>query len=205
MLNKKSLPEISAPFSPYLKRWQDMPLAERNCEIVRCAHRHDGHAVTLNFTLAYAQALFGHERPMRKISQAFSAEMAKRDLRGLRIFLMLEATKETLRPHLHGVVISGDTPMATIQALFRNAVGLIEGRSGSRQFRSKPLYEPDGWNRYIHKDSRPTRKLLLFAQDTRLCWVSHKMTALARNEYEARRATLRKAANLTRVPASRGA
>lgn len=205
MPNKKSLPEISTPFAPYLRRWQDMTLVERNREIVRCAQRHNGYAVSLNLAPAYAETLTGREKPMRNVSQRFSAEMSSLDLRELKILLMLEATKDTARPHLHGVVIPGTVSMIAIQNLFRNAVGRIQGRSGSRQFMSKKLYASDGWNGYIHKHASLTRKLLLFAQDTRLCWVSHKMTGFVRNEYETRRMALRQAANLSTGSASRGA
>lgn len=205
MPERKQLPEVSPRFSPYLKRWPDLQLREKHREIVRCAQRHNGHAVTLNLSPAYAQSLLGHANPMRKISKRFNAELVTLDLRELRAFLMLEATRDTARPHLHGVVIVGSVSMSTIQHMFRNAVGLINGRSGSRQFKAKKLYASDGWVNYVYKDTSHTRRLLELCEDTRLCWVSRSMTQFVRSEYDAVRLAKVSAANPGSSPASLGA
>lgn len=189
---------------PVLKRWKDLTPQQRHREIVRAAFRHGGRAVTLNMAPAFADYLVTAANPMRLIGKRMNAELNVADLAALPILLVLEATRGDGRPHLHGVFIGNGAPHFKVQQVMRRAVGTITGRSGSRQFLAKTLYEPDGWGRYIHKDRKSTRRLLALSDDERLSWVSRPMTQFAQNDYEAVRLGLGMASNFDGKPLHRG-
>lgn len=171
--------------SPILRRWKDLTPEQRHREIVRAASKHNGQAVTLNMAPAFADYLVTAANPMRLIGKRMNAELNVADLAALPILLVLEATREDGRPHLHGVFIGNGTSTLKVQQVMRRAVGYITGRSGSRQFKAKNIYAPDGWASYIHKDRKTTRRLLALSDDERLSWVSRPMTQFAQNDYEA--------------------
>lgn len=123
--------------------------------------------------------------PMRLIGKLMNAELNNADLASLPILLVLEAARKDGRPHLHGVFIGGGTPTLKVQHVMRRAVGHIVGRSGSRQFKAKNIYAPDGWVSYIHKDRKSTRKLLALSDDEHLSWISRPLTQLAHDVCEA--------------------
>jgi hypothetical protein len=167
-----------------LKRWKDLTKLERHREIIRIAGSHDGKAVTLNLGQSFTQSLLRSPDPMRLVGKRMNAELNARDWSHLPVLLVLEATREHGRPHLHGVFISNGIPNTSLQSVMRQAVGRIPGRSGSRQFLAKQLYKPDGWTCYVHKDHWITRKLLSLSKDLSLTWVSHPMTQFCRQHYE---------------------
>ncbi|MCB6179034.1 hypothetical protein LHP98_12955 [Rhodobacter sp. Har01] len=199
-MNVEISPKHSLSFSP----WSKLTKTEKNREIVRLAHQNRGRAVTLNLSPDFANYLMGNEAPMRQVGKRTHAELKKLDLHRLPILLVLEATKGDRRPHLHGAFIANGVPEQAIQKAMRRAVGYVPGRSGSRQFFAKEIFAPDGWSNYLLKDKGFTQKLLSLADDRRLWWVSHSMTRLVRDHYEAVRARKLQAANNNISPASTG-
>lgn len=201
-MNKRTVHETSPKFSSIFKRWKDLTLAEKHREIVECAFRHRGHAVSLNMSHTFASSVSSAEDPMRRIGKRMNKNLKAADLSALPVLLLLELTRGEARPHLHGVLVTNGVPISTIQPLVRRAAGYVYGHSGSRQCNTKALYDADGWVDYISKNTRLTRKLLGLAENTQLAWVSHAMTQLARDEYEATRLGRLQAANLNnKLPA----
>lgn len=168
-----------------LKRWKDLTRPERRREIIRIVAKHGGQAVTLNLGKSFSQSLLNSPNPMRQIGRRMNAELHTLDLYRLPVLLVLEASPENGRPHLHGVFLSNGAPKYILQDVLRRAVGKTSGHSGSRQFMAKGISAADGWNRYIHKDCKLTRELLNLTADTRLAWTSHPMTQFCRQHYEA--------------------
>jgi hypothetical protein len=168
-----------------IKRWKDLNTDERYRELIRCAARQDGQAVTLNFAPDFADRIQHAAAPMRLIGKRMNAALTKADLAALPVLLVLEATRADGRPHVHGVFISNGLEKQRIQQVMREAVGFVSGRRGARQFMAKTIYDPDGWTSYIYEDCKVTRKMLKLAKDERLTWVSRAMTACARDSYEA--------------------
>lgn len=191
---------ITESRSPLIKRWKDLSPTERRREIIRAAHRHGGKAVTLNLTPSFAKSLVAANDPMRKIRKCMNAELRAADLAMLPVLLVLEAERKDGRPHLHGVFVGNGIPTLKIQYVMRKAVGSIPGRSGSRQFKAKNLYAPDGWKDYIHKDLKSTLKLLKLVTDERLSWVSRSMTQMAVADYESIRLGLVATSNSNAQP-----
>jgi len=171
--------------SMIIKRWKDLNTDERHRELIRCAARHAGQTVTLNFAPDFADRFQNTAAPMRLIGKRMNAAFKKADLVALPVMLVLEATRDDGRPHLHGVFIGNGLSKQHIQQVMREAVGLVPGRRGARQFMAKNIYSPDGWTSYIYEDRKVTRKMLKLAEDERLTWVSRAMTACARDTYEA--------------------
>lgn len=190
-LNVHSVKSVSV-----LKRWKDLTPTERHREIVRYCTRHDGRALTLNLSSSFAKNVIVAENPMRQIGKRMNQHLRTADQTALPVMMVLEVTRDTERPHLHGVFVSNGAPISIIQPLMRHAAGYIGGRSGSRQFKANELYNSDGWANYIEKDMRFTRKVLGLAKETRLYWISRAMTQLARDEYEAIRGGHNETANL---------
>lgn len=178
---------ITSAVSSVMKRWKDLSSADKHREIVRYAASHGGRAVTLNLSPAFAAYLTGKEKPMREVGKRMHAELRKLDLHHLPLFLVLEATRATMRPHLHGVYINYGVPQKAIQVAMRRAVGFVPGRSGSRQFKATNIHAADGWCKYTRKDIKWTRKVLSLSGDDRLWWISHSMTRAVRDDYEAAR------------------
>lgn len=201
-MTKMMYVEISPKHSRSFVPWSRLTNREKNREIVRRAHEFRGRAVTLNLSPDFAKYLTGQEAPMRQVGKRMHAELKKLDLQGMPVFLILEATKSDRRPHLHGVFISNGAPEREIQTAMRRAVGLVNGRSGSRQFFASSIYEPDGWANYLLKDSRFTRTLMSLSGERRLWWVSRSMTRLVRDHYETIRTGQLQAANNNISPAS---
>lgn len=181
---------------PFLKRWKDLTPEERHREIIRCAAKHGGQAVTLNLAPAFADYLVTTTNPMRQIGKRMNSELNAAELAAFRILLVLEATRADGRPHLHGVFIANDVSRLKVQHVMRRAVGFIAGRSGSRQFMAKNIYAPDGCASYIYKDARATRRFLDLSQHEPLTWVARPMTQFAHDSYEAVRLGLTHAANV---------
>lgn len=175
--------------------WDSLARAERIREIVRYAQRHCGRAVTVNLKPEMELQLHQQEQPMRTVSKRMNTELNRLDLRQLPVLMVLEATRPDGRLHLHGVYLEAGYSNHRIQQAMRRAAGYIEGRRGSRQFNSKPVYAADGWMNYISKDCRWTQRNLRSASEERLWWVSHPMTRIVREEYEALRLGRKKAAN----------
>ena len=123
--------------------------------------------------------------PMRQIAKRMNAALNLADLAALPVLFVLEVTRSNGRPHLHGVFISNGISISRIQKVIRQAVGYVAGHSGSRQFMSCNMYDPDGWAKYIQKDLKHTRRLLKLSNDERLTWVSRPMTQFARDQYKA--------------------
>lgn len=198
---KRSNVSIMSSESPLLQPWNKLTKDQKLREIVRFAKHSGGRAVTLNPSPQFLQDLAQSSQPMRQVGKRMHAQLRKFDLHRLPVLMVLEATRDSARPHLHGVFIAPPDQTKIIQAAMRNAVGYIDGRSGSRQFYSKPISEPDGWSNYIKKDRAWTRRILDLTGDERLWWSSHSITRLTREHYE----TIRKAkipvAN-TNVPVS---
>jgi hypothetical protein len=201
-MTKKNNVEISPRHTPSLQPWVKLRPELKRREIVRFAHEHRGRAVSLNLSPPFAAYLFGNGKPMRNVGKRMHAELKKLDLNRLPILLVLEATKDGKRPHLHGVFIPNGVHDRTIQIAMRKAVGFVPGKSGSRQFHAKFLFNPDGWSNYLKKHTRFTRKLMSLADDQSLWWTSHSMTQAVRDNYEAVRLGKHAPANTSLPPAS---
>jgi hypothetical protein len=182
-----------------LRPWRALTRAEKCREVVRYATRNSGLAITLNFGPDFQSYLAAStsQEPMRVIGKRMNAELARHDLNRLPIMLVLEATKEEARLHVHGVYLAGGCSKQTIGASMRRAVGVVSGRGGARQFKAKHLYGADGWWSYINADVDWTRQLLGLSSNDQLRWTSHSMTRLVRNNYEAVRLGRNPAANDT--------
>ncbi|TGN68563.1 hypothetical protein E4L95_01010 [Paracoccus liaowanqingii] len=175
--------------------WDRLSPAERNREIVLYAERHRGGAVTLNLKPETEALLHGQQHPMRVVSKRMNAELNRLDLRQLPVMMVLEATRPEGRLHLHGVCLTTGYSSLLIQKAMRRAVGCVEGRRGSRQFKAQPIYAADGWMKYLSKDCRWTARLLGELPVERLWWVSHAMTQIVRDDYEAQRLGLVETSN----------
>lgn len=178
---------VSASHSLRYLPWRDLTPAERRNEVVRYAAGHNGRAVTLNLHEDFEVLVSAKEDPMREIQKRMNRELKQVDLNQVPIMLVLEATRPDRRLHLHGVFIASAFQLGTLQQSMRAAVGYVSGRSGSRQFHSKTLYDADGWWVYIRKDRGWTKKITGIASDDKLWWTSHSMTALVRENYEQNR------------------
>ena len=202
-MNQKNTVEISPRHTPSLKPWIKLNPEQKRREIVRFATKQRGRALSLNLSPSFEAHLLGNGKPMRDVGKRMHAELRKLDQHLLPILLVLEATKDSKRPHLHGVFIPNSVHHRAIHFAMRKADGYVPGRSGSRQLHAKYLFEPDGWSNYLSKHIKFTRKLMVLASDQRLWWTSHSMTRAARDNYEAspRCPTRRKRQNSN--PASR--
>lgn len=186
---------IMSSESPSLQPWNKLPKDRKLREIVRFAKHSGGRAVTLNPSPQFLQDLAQSSQPMCRVRKRMHTQLRKFDLHRLPVLMVLEATRDSARPHLHGVFIAPPDQTKIIQAAMRNAVGYIDGRSGSRQFYSRPIYEADGWSNYIKKDRAWTRRILDLTGDERLWWSSHSITQLTREHYEKIRKATISAAN----------
>lgn len=183
---KWKIPTVSHPSRlPVLKPWASLTGAERRREIVRYAKRNSGKAVTLNFAATFQLYIAKSKQPMREISKRMNAELRKDDLHHLPVMLVLEATQDDGRLHLHGVYLDCGLSKQQVQQPMRRAVGYVSGRSGSRQFYAKSLHFADGWNSYSSKAMVRTRRLLGLSNENQLCWTSHSLTRRVRDDYEA--------------------
>ena len=187
---------ISCTQSPIYLPWEKLSAAERHREIIRHAERRQGYAVTVNLKPEYEEYLHSQTKPMRIVGKRMNAALNHLDLRELPVLMVLEATRSEGRLHLHGVYLDRGYGKPRIQEAMRRATGYIPGRSGSRQFCSKRITAADGWDNYLRKDCRSTKRFLNLASDGRLWWVSRPMTQVARDEYEAIRLGHAPAANL---------
>lgn len=176
---------ISPTQSPIYLPWEKLSTAERHREIIRHAQRHRGYAVTVNLKPEYEEYLHSQAKPMRIVSKRMNAELNRLDMRRLPVLMVLESTRPEGRLHLHGVYMESGYGKPRIQEAMRRATGYIPGRSGSRQFCSKLITAADGWDNYLRKDCRWTKRILKLASDGRLWWVSHPMTQVVPDEYEA--------------------
>lgn len=201
-MNMKNTVHISPSHSPVLKRWKDLSPTERHREIVRCAANYNGHAVSLNLSPSFQKYLRSSAEPMRQVGKRMNMELNSDGLSALPALMVLETTGSALKTHLHGVFVADETSVPKIQRIMRRAGGYIRGKSGSRQFKAKSIYQPDGWTNYISKDCRMTRRLLALAPDDRLWWVSRAMTQLARDYYECMRKGQVTTGNLNTKPAA---
>jgi hypothetical protein len=177
--------------------WHKLTKAQKHCEIVRYARNQRGSAITLNLGADFESYLASTQNPMRSVAKRMNAELRKNDLRHLPVLLVLEATKESQRLHLHGVYIGNGYSKQQLQQAMRRAVGYIDGRQGSRQFKERLLYDADGWFRYLKKDTKRTRRIINLISDDRLCWTSQAMTQRVRDEYEAVRLGHKPVANIS--------
>lgn len=168
-----------------LTPWRCLSRAEKHREIIRYAGQNGGYALTLNFRPDFEAYLRKQVHPGRQLGKRVNRELVRKDLRDLPVLLAIEATGPEGRLHLHGVFLPRSHSRAFLHETMRSAVGRVSGRSGSRQALSKLIYGPDGWTNYIKKDSNFTRRLLSLSGDQALCWVSHAMTRVVRDEYEA--------------------
>lgn len=175
---------ISPSHSLLYAPWRDLSPADRRKEIVRYAQKQSGRAVTLNLHSDFEALIATKPNPMREVSKRVNKELKKVDLHSLPIMLVLEATRPEGRLHLHGVFLASPLQLNAFQRALRTAVGYIEGRSGSRQFLSKPLYDAKGWSNYLAQDCSWTRRILKLPDNNDLFWTSHSMTAAVRDNYE---------------------
>ncbi|WP_417589145.1 hypothetical protein [Pararhodobacter oceanensis] len=182
---KKSF-EIDAKTSPVLPQWRRLTKEEKAKVFVNYAANNGGRAITLKLSQNRARYVNGHDKPMRQISKRMNKELRAVDLCWLPIFLILEVEKNNIVPHLHGVYVGNGVQKDTVQAAMRRAAGYVQGRSGSRQYMERQIYDAEGWSKYILKDCTTTRRLLRVADESSLYWVSRTMTQLARDDYETR-------------------
>ena len=192
---------ISPKHSPIIKRWRDLSSQEKMRAATIAAKNLNGHAVTLNLAPDVEEDLRSHPDPIRFLQKRMHKELALAGMQGLPILMALELTRTPLpRLHLHGVFVPGEFSVKAIQQVMRKAANYIPGCSGSRQFKSKPLYHADGWSRYMTMDFGFTRKMLQIADSRDLWWISHSMTRLAKDHHGEKR--LGQAANLSTAPSS---
>jgi hypothetical protein len=201
-MTKRRNVEITNGHTPVLRPWSKLTNNQKHLEIVRFAYRSRGQALTLNLSPSFELYLASNLQPMRQVGKRMHAELRKLDLQRLPILMVLEATRAEKRLHLHGVFLANGVPLSAIQYAMRKAVGYISGRSGSRQFHSKFLFEPDGWSRYLEKSHRFTQMVVSLGDERSLWWVSHSMTQIVRDNYEAVRTGMIAAANSSLPPAS---
>lgn len=189
--------KISPKQSLVLQPWKGLSREQKRREIVRYAQVHRGHAVTLNLGPEFADYLMLKDKPMREVGKRMNAELQKKDLNHLPILMVLEATKDTSRLHLHGAYIGSGVSRSSIQRAMRRAVGFVAGRSGSRQFMAKLIYESDGWANYLGKHTKWTMRLLDLSSDDHLWWISRTMTQMVCHDYEAVRKGQKPPANFS--------
>lgn len=197
---KRRHTHISSKHSPISKRWRDLDESEKRRTALRMASKCGGRAVTLNLSPSFEKQLKKLGRPMREVGKRMNEELNRHGIFNLPILLVLEAAKDNGRLHLHGALIPGDHSIEVIRMAMRKAVGLIAGRPGATQFHEKPIYAADGWDGYVSKQLRQTRKQLEIAIDPRLSWVSRPMTQRARAYHEDTRRLV--AANANSAPVS---
>ncbi|OOY11641.1 hypothetical protein BMG00_11070 [Thioclava marina] len=184
---KRHTAVISSVRSPVLRPWKKLSSEERRREIFRFAQFNRGLAITLNLAPDFEALLKRKQQPMREVSKRFNAQLNSKDLRQLPATFVLEATRDTDRLHLHGIYIDGSIPRKSVAEAMRRAVGYVGGRRGARQFKSKLVYEGNGWKGYLSKDLAFTARLLALMSENQLWWTSRAMTQLVRADYESRR------------------
>ena len=192
---------ITQTHSPLMQRWRDLTGREKMRTATTAAMHQRGHAVTLNLAPDVEAYLRSHPDPVRFLQKRMNKELAMAGMKGLPILMALELSRTPVpRLHLHGIFVPGEFLVISIQKVMRKAANCIPGRSGSRQFKSKPLYHADGWTRYITMDFGFTRKKLQIADTRDLWWISHSMTCLAKDHHGEMR--VGQAANLSTAPSS---
>lgn len=172
---------------------------QRHREIIRLAGSTRSYAFTLNLHPRFEALLAGKSKPMREVGKRMNANLRRIDQHNLPIMLVLEATRGKARLHLHGLYIGTADLKKPVGQAMRAAVGYITGRSGSRQFMARSVFDAEGWHCYIRKDQAWTRKFVKLSSKDDLWWVSRSMTVLARQHYEATRLGKTKPVNTNAV------
>jgi hypothetical protein len=193
---------ISRRHSPHMSPWSNLDRTEKIKEAILFAGRNGALAITLKMSERMQDLLRGQEKPIVTIRKRMNAALRAFDLHHLPLLLSLEATRPGDVLHLHGVIITNGCSLSHIQTAMRQAVGYIDGHSGSRQFFATEVSYAEGWLEYLLKDQPYTRRLLSLTSKKELWFVSQKMTQAAREDYEAKRRAQMKPANLNVSPAS---
>ena len=179
--------EVTGPANPVIRRWRDLDELDKLKLSVRATQGHRGCTFSLNLSAGRAAGFAARENAMRGFQKRLSQAFKDHGLPMLPVAVQLEAARSSDRLHMHGVFIPQGHDVSLIQRALRQAAGPVRGRAGSRQCKSTPVTDSDGWTQYILKDQRHTGR----RAPGRLTYINTPMKQLAQQLVEDERRLLR--------------
>lgn len=163
--------------------WREATPAQKFTKAVRITATSDAYAFSLNLSSDRQRALVQAADPIRLFSGYLNRELKRAGLAGTPYAFTFELSPDGKKLHLHGVVIPGTEPAATLKRALQAAGGKIEGHAGSRQLKLDPITDAAGWAAYCQKQAWLTDKVV---DGNRLTFINADLNRMTR-EYAPQR------------------